>query len=539
MIMRTLTSLRVEPLAFVFGLSITMRVIANQQLILDKICRGDLQLDLSYCEELGSKEGPVKNLILGDATTFATKKELMGILPSVIMGMFVGVWCDMFHNGRRICLLLSLTGHTIESILCTLNAINFDWDKNWLLPTGLPTNMMGNGFFITAVSYIAANTTEKDRAFRFLLFDVCVFGGFACGYLLGGIAMATEHPIFNTPMHNYADNFAISGFLLASCIVYAFFVIKEERKAPSEITVEMKEKNGQMAANSSFDSLETIDSSRYIATDMSDPPKKKKRIFSFNHFVEAWQTLTKKREDNFHRVIWALIIFGQVATLPILGADNVIYPMTQRVYHWDYTTYSRVMTFATISKPIVVLGVMPAVFKFFKVRDLQISMIGVTSKCFGWIALGAIQTAFGFYTAVTVGCVATVSSLGVRSFLSKRLPEDEMTKIFSVVLTLEAMQPFIGSFIFSNIFRVSIDFYPTLFAHLTVIVLVGVLGLVAYIDCQMIKQEIREEEEERKEMEKQATSSRRFSVRRPTIVNPDDFRKMSVISVSHYHMSSM
>jgi len=103
-------------------------------------------------------------------------------------------------------------------------------------------------------------------------------------------------------------------------------------------------------------------------------------------------------------------------------------------------------------------------------------MVGCMSATLGGLALSSITRPLGFYLFMVIGCLQGIASIGVRAFITQFIPRNEISRLFSIIMTFEMVQPFIGSLIYSNIFAYSIDFYPTLAFHVTSLILI--IGLV-------------------------------------------------------------
>jgi hypothetical protein len=292
-------------------------------------------------------------------------------------------------------------------------------------------------------------------------------------------------------------------------------------------------------------------------------PKKKKKIFTLNHMKEAWATLTKRRPDNFHRTLWFLLSYVVLANM---GAQAIFYSLVQRIYDWDYIDYTRVGTIATILQPVTNLAILPIALKYFKVRDLQISMLGAAANIIAANVVASVYNPWAYYFFITFTSLSTCITLGVRSFLSKNLPKDEMSKIFSLFSSIEVIQKFVASFLFSSIFRASITFYPTLAVHVRTLLLIVSLAMICYTDLSCLRIEMQQERKEAEELKNGRAqeqvddgfqgvslrvSSRTKTMQRTTsmtsrrssihssIMTPGDYRRMSVVSYAEGHLSML
>lgn len=107
----------------------------------------------------------------------------------------------------------------------------------------------------------------------------------------------------------------------------------------------------------------------------------------------------------------------------------------------------------------------PIMTKIFKVRDTTLAVIGVISGFAGNICKGSILKPSGYYLSFIVGCLAGLGPIAMRAYVSKIVDRNEITKIFSLLATLESIMPLISTVIFTEIFTATIKSYPSLIHH--------------------------------------------------------------------------
>ena len=475
---------RIEPLCFFYVFATYTRLLSYQQLVQDKLCRQEFNQTSEFCYILSSlNDSNIKNDILAKASTFMLQRESIGLIPNILMSIYCGCWCDKFKNGMRYSLYAAFTGQIIEATLLTLNSYYFDLDWHYLLFTGLPQQMMGNGVYIVALGYVSTNFPQDQRAFRFLSLDIFVNASVALAYYLGGVMLSADKFILKTPasaLHNYADTFIIGGLCNVFLYFWIFFLIPPQSQElinnKSNLVIRVSDSSG------------TVQNEEIIPGDFGNNGRERgcfsrlRDIFTLSHFKGAYETIVKKRPLNFHRTLWWMLLYLNLITLPILGSIYIYYPLVEKLYQWDYVMYSRMQTVTQVMKPIATLLIIPSIFKFLKLRDLQVAMVGCMSAILGGIALASITRPTGFYIFMMVGCIQGMGAVGVRAFLTQFIPKDEISTLFSILLTFEVVQPFVGSVIYSNLFAMTIDYYPTFAFHLTSFLVIIALMIVCRID---------------------------------------------------------
>ena len=467
---------RIEPLAFLTAFASITSLLAYQQLVQDKLCRQEFNQTSEFCYKLSSlKNSDIKNKILAKASTFMLQREFVGLIPNVFMSIYCGCWCDKFKNGMRYILYVAYTGQIIEATLLTLNCYYFDLDWHYLLFTGLPTQMMGYGIWVVVFGYISTNFPQDQRAYRFLLLDICVNASVALAYYLGGVMLSADKFILKTPasaLHNYADTFIIGGLCNVFLYFWIFFFIPPQSQ---ELDLQVSDSSGNIQDESIPGDFGNNGRERGCFSRLRD-------IFTLSHFKRAYETIIKKRPLNLHRTLWWMLLYLNLITLPILGSIYIYYPLVEKLYQWDYVMYSRMQTVTQVMKPIATLLIVPPIFKFLKLRVLQVSMVGCMSSILGGIALASLTRPIGFYIFMMIGCIQGIGAVGVRAFLTQFIPKDEISTLFSILLTIEIVQPFVGSVIYSNLFAMTIDFYPTFAFHFTSFLVIIALMIVCRID---------------------------------------------------------
>ena len=465
------SSLRLEPMVALSMFAMIVRMIGYQQLAQDKICNQGFNKSLDYCAGLSYiKSDPSKNDILTKTTAFITTKELILLVPNVVMGMFVGSWCDRFKSGRMLVLYATVFGNFLESALLALNSYYFSWPAWILLMTGLPSALMGNGFLIVSISYLSSAVKSESRAFRFLLFEIFVYTAAAAGILSAAQIMSSIHPLIRSPFetHNYTETFVVSAVCYALLLPWVHFMVKLPPLQDQKPL--LNDNDNQLPVNGTPDPR-----SKTVGTILA-------KIFTIEHVKDSWKTVLKKRPKKFHQTLWWLLLYLNIIMIPVIGAIHIYYPMTEKLYRWSYVEYSKVATMGTLLKPISTILILPILFKLFKPGNLQISMIGTVSAILGSISMGSIVSSGGFYLGTFFSAFAGIGSVGVRAYMADFIPGQEISRISSILMTIELIQPFLGSLVYSSIFKLTINFYPTCAFHFTCFLLILALMIVCWID---------------------------------------------------------
>jgi len=310
----------------------------------------------------------MKSNILARSSTFMLQKELIALPLNILMSLYFGIWCDRYRRGIVLTFYAAVIGQLIENILLTLNSYFFDWSHRYLLLTGFPTNILGNGLFIAALGFVSTNFPQKQRALRFISMDVFINTFTALAYYFSGFLLSSDtFLLLQTPLHNYADVFLVGVIIYCLLILWILFLIPTQSHEAKPSQGRDVNENQDNQDNTSHDERTALfnQSQRSCCSRLCD-------MFSLLHFKDAFLVVFKKRNLQFHKTLWWLLIYLNLVTLPIIGSVYIYYPLVEKLYGWGYVTYSRMQTITSVIKPFITLFMMPFFFKIFKPRDLQV-----------------------------------------------------------------------------------------------------------------------------------------------------------------------
>ena len=205
-------------------------------------------------------------------------------------------------------------------------------------------------------------------------------------------------------------------------------------------------------------------------------------LISWRNVRQVWVTSTKVRPGTVRLRMWLVVITINLILLPDFGKNAVIYPMVEKVYEWDSTAYSNLLTLRYLVQIFIVTLALPFLFKFFTVNDMQTAMIGCVSAVIGDVMIGSITKPIGFYLWAIVSSLNGLAGSGCRAYISKLLPKNEVSQIFSLTLAVEAICLCVGTYIFSGLFEKTIHSYPTFVFHFMGFIFTFALGCLVYID---------------------------------------------------------
>jgi PCFT/HCP family folate transporter-like MFS transporter 1/3 len=168
--------------------------------------------------------------------------------------------------------------------------------------------------------------------------------------------------------------------------------------------------------------------------------------------------------------------------LMYMGSMQVMFPFVERVYYWDIKHYSNVSAIGSVVKTLVMVIGIVVLTKWVKVSDVQLGLIGTVAGFAGGLCQASILNPWGLYLSYGMGAMTGAAPIAIRSYLSKIVGKDEITKAFSLMSTLESLAPFCGTLFFTNIFNATIEHYPSMAFHASTTALFIPLLVLIWID---------------------------------------------------------
>lgn len=316
-------------------------------------------------------------------------------------------------------------------------------------------------------SYIATNTSTESRIIRFLILETALFFALATGNLLGGQLLKRHSWIGGSEIRNYSGTFITGSLCAVISILWTVFRIKGDLVVSDdqEKVIEDENVNLRREEKSFF---------YFLFIDVFNP----KRV------VDSFKAVFAKRESNIRTQIILLVISHLVIQLEQIGMYKILFNYTQRMYLWNFETFSFVTVIAGITGPIATMAAIPFLSKVIKLTDIEMSLVGTVSLILSTTFAGAILTPLGFYLRIAFGSLSNAANISIRSKMSKIIHTNEATKVFAAMTTIEVTCPFIAAVIYSNVYNATIATYPSLFFQMSTVALLIPFAIFIFMDLK-------------------------------------------------------
>lgn len=417
----------VEPALWLYVVSMTMALLATQNLILEKACRVNLGFNETVCDALSvrdtanftAEEEQVQQL----ATRVVGARSLMqSALPALLI-LFVGSWSDR-RGRRKPCMLVPIMGEIINAaghLVCTYFYLELPVEADLFCEAVFPS-VTGGWYilFMAAYTYIADITSEEDRTFRIGFVNMCAFSGVPIGVALSGVLFE---------LIGFYGVFSLSLLMNAASFVAVIFLVKETPKkenVPEGFIGFMRD------------------------------------FFDVRCILDTVGVAFRRGRERCVRVLLLMgIVWLHIGAFA--GENTLQYLFLRLRFNWDGLNFSFFSTYIVVVHLIGMALSIAVLTSWLKLHDSLVGMIAATSKMSAAIV-------YAFAPTVTVLMFAPVADLlkdtvyiALRAISSKVVPNEDLGKTNSLIGVSEAIAPIVCGPLFSAVYAATLDTLPGAF----------------------------------------------------------------------------
>ncbi|KAF8764215.1 uncharacterized protein LOC129968670 isoform X2 [Argiope bruennichi] len=378
----TFDAFKMEILTFLILFSINVIQTTSTSMILDKVCLVHFNYSAEICNNLNNNT-EIKSAVEKLATNYHLGYSLIKTVPSAILSGFIGPWSDQY--GRKAPMLIAIFGVTIEALgLATCSYFMQSRVEYFFIPA-LFSGCFGGVITILAVIYSYASdlTAEERRTTKYAFLEMAIGLGEPLGSASGGwIANFVGYP----PVFLLSA----SGFVIS--FIWVAFLLPETRGLGNE------------------------DDSRY------------KKLFTCKGIKESFETTTKKRPNKGRKQLLLLILSMCIVVTTAYCSGSINFLFVHHQYNWGQTIYSYITAIYSIVGTVTLAAMVPT-FKYFKLGDPTLGLIGTTSMIMKFICFGLAWNPILFHFGNILGCVGRCSLFAARSRISKLVSNDDLGKM--------------------------------------------------------------------------------------------------------------
>ncbi|KYB26390.1 probable peptidoglycan muropeptide transporter SLC46 [Tribolium castaneum] len=385
-------------------------------LIIFRTCYVTLGYNKSECALLGSKHTDNSTANLEKIVEpYAALVNMVGLLVdgciSAVTCLVIGPWSDRF--GRKPILIIPVFGFIVTYLLLALFAVLENLSPWYILLCSIPILVTGgvSSYLTVLLCYITDVTNENNRGMRMGVFEALL----SLGIFLGNVSSSY---IFAAT--NYSTVFLLSSACCLLNLLFTMFFIPESITSP--------ESEGRL-----------------------------KGLFQFDNVTDLVKTTFKKRRNYDRCVVLSCVLMLTLFILVINGDGALVFLFLREKFHWSLEQYT---LFSAAHNVTWVLGTAVGIYllhKLLKIPETVMIVIGFISMFIGALVMGLAIYSWQVYAAAFSRALGGVLSPMVRSLVSKIVPNDEIGKVFALIVATESLIGMGGSPIFTAIYNTTIS----------------------------------------------------------------------------------
>lgn len=436
----------VEPLAFLFILTVYCEYTALQEMIATKLCfQISNATSVTACDRWSLSPDQQSQL---SSELSGAMRWYMGIFSmcAVVASLFTGSWSDAL--GRKPLLLLPSGLGLVAELLFALCSIYLRSERILVLVYVAAFFNGISGGSTTAISscfgYMADITDLETRTQRITILEAAFFAGGFVGFNVAGQLL--KHVVGR----RFEFVFGLC-FVLHLCVI-AYTMTLSETRGPRR--------------QSSLSSLENIPSDQNTGG----------KVFALTHAKQMLLTLVKKRKERTN--ILLLYISGFVSFVAMSVQLTLLFTFLKCApFHWDAAKYSLYNGINFLISGLFLIAVVPVMSHMrHSLPDAGLAVCGFVSKLLSLVNLALSQSSGQVFGGIALSVFSEYPMPAIRSMLSKLVDQDERGKAFSLLGLLQNVCQFVGSLLFPAVYQNTLSFFPGL-AFLTA----GLLQLIPVI----------------------------------------------------------
>lgn len=415
-----LYSISVEPTMFLFLLAFMITNIYEQELFIQKVCRGNLNLTDDICDHIhNSTNAEYKITIQQQVSKFLIKESVVAYLFPVIMALFMGSFSDKF--GRKAPLLCGLFGKFIYSTMLAVNAHQRSWPVETILYTAtLPCALTGAdvAIFASCFAYMADVSTLKTRTLRITILDAIYLGAIPIGISIGS-ALYHHTDIF---YHNIGRLFTLNAVLVALSILYSFIFLRwQTTKMQKSICL------------------------RTICCD----------FFDWRHARDTIRVLIRSRPRYKRLFLWAILVAMMLYTFQ-REEWQYLFLFARFKLQWTTERYSLFKTVkSAIFFPVLLWGASMA--RWLGWRETSLVFLGAGAHIAARLCYYFAPSDGWFFVGGVICGVGPLVGPMLRAMVSKVVLANERGKVYSVLSVCDNAIPLISGIIYPIVYQATLN----------------------------------------------------------------------------------
>ena len=186
------------------------------------------------------------------------------------------------------------------------------------------------------------------------------------------------------------------------------------------------------------------------------------KMFEVQNLKDIFRTAIKVRPNRGRAKIWLLLVSNCILVLSDVRFFSILFPYIEKVIGWDAKQISDVKSGVSVLQFFATALVTGILSKYLKLSDTKLGIIGFVFLYMADVCIGSLLSSIGLYLMYVFASPSVITSVAIRSLLSKIATESESGKVFALLGAVEQIFPSLQVLLYNSLFEFTIDFYPSL-----------------------------------------------------------------------------
>ncbi|XP_013421394.1 solute carrier family 46 member 3 [Lingula anatina] len=442
------TVITVEPLTFLFTISLFLTFPASQALYIQKLCLAKYKDDV-ICNNLSAYHVQ-QDYVQTETSRFFLYSISVDTLLAMGSALFMGSWGDKIN--RKIPMILPITGQILANVNYFINSFNPDWPVPMLLISPVFAGTMGGfaTYLLSVFSYVSVvSQGAKERIIRLSITEGILQLGAAVALVISG-------PLVERL--GFSVTFGVSVASATLSLLYTVFWIRDPAVKTKNTGDEGEEKKRSLCS----------------------------KLFDCSHIIESVKCYFKVRKGYRRFVLWSCLVIFMVIMVTLGGSFDIsLLFLRYSIPNWTLTLYGIYTGLKNALQMLGLLVILPLFKRFLALEDTSLVIIGQVSSVLGQVLLAFSNTVWMVMLVPFAGMLSGLSSAALRSIVAKMVGPDEQGKAFAFLGCAQALSILMASLIFNNLYPATLHFLPGLSYLICALFTVAVMALTIVMRCYM------------------------------------------------------
>ncbi|XP_033629165.1 proton-coupled folate transporter-like [Asterias rubens] len=429
-----MASVTVEPVLFLYMMSMFIMFTTNQLFFIKKVC--STSYSDTVCANLSSDKA-AEDAVQTGASHWILFFNICTNIPGAFMSMFLGATSD--RVGRKNIMILPPIGTAISASVFAYTSYYITTPLGYIIIAALAIGMTGSigAAYVTIVSYMADITDHSSRTKRFGILEAMVFIGGTVGLLCAGSLGDLEH--------GFTAIYLLVLLIQIVIILYIVCCLTESLKVEHRHGLDEKDKPVGSGCLPRWCLCfgPILDSMRRSLTVFfaKRPGKKRKYLITV-------------------QIINLLSVIGMSGEMDLLVLFSKHSPLS-----WDAFTIGFFMALKNILKGAVLIAVLPLLFWCIGKeraihKDLVLAQIGVMSTMLSFVNVAFARNTRVMMMVPLVGCLSGFTGAVLSSFKAQLVEPNEFGAMFACTSFLDIFCQMAGSLLFNTLYPATLHIWP-------------------------------------------------------------------------------